>query len=111
MTHWTNLPNRRLHRAAPPAARQQRRRARTIGLCDIDHFKGFNDRFGHAVGDSVLKMVASTLATNCAPHFVGRWGGEEFIIIVTGHEQRRCVELLDSARQDLATRKFKHPRD
>lgn len=81
--------------------------ARTIALCDIDHFKSLNDRFGHAVGDRVLKMIASTLVTSCAPHFVGRWGGEEFLLIIKGNEQTNAVDLLDKAREDLARRNFK----
>ncbi len=80
---------------------------RTIGLCDIDHFKSLNDRFGHAVGDRVLKMIASTLVASCAPHFVGRWGGEEFVVIIEGNEQTKAVALLDNAREGLARRNFK----
>lgn len=50
---------------------------------DIDHFKKVNDTFGHAVGDQVLTMVAQTLAANVrAFDFVGRWGGEEFLVVV-----------------------------
>jgi diguanylate cyclase len=102
----TNLPNRRsierhLQHLASSGV------VRTIGLCDIDHFKSFNDRYGHAVGDRILKMIASTLAAGCAPHFVGRWGGEEFLVVIAGDELDRCVELLENVRQDLAGRNFK----
>ena len=102
----TNLPNRRcverhLQQLASSGS------ARTIGLCDIDRFKAVNDRFGHAVGDRVLKMVAAALVASCAPHFVGRWGGEEFIVVMAGDEQVSCVELLNRARADLAQRNFK----
>lgn len=78
-----------------------------IGLCDIDNFKSINDRFGHGVGDRVIKLVASAIADICAPHFVGRWGGEEFIVIVEGSEPVLAAELLDAARHDLAKRRFK----
>ena len=50
---------------------------------DVDHFKQFNDRFGHAVGDVVLKMVANTLRHNLRGFdFVARWGGEEFVVVL-----------------------------
>jgi diguanylate cyclase (GGDEF)-like protein len=50
---------------------------------DIDHFKEVNDTYGHAVGDGVLRMVAHALKNSLRSFdFVGRWGGEEFIIIL-----------------------------
>jgi diguanylate cyclase len=82
-------------------------RSRVIGICDIDHFKSVNDRFGHGVGDRVLTMVANSLATSCAPHFVGRWGGEEFLVVMADEDQESGVALLDKARSDIATRKLK----
>jgi diguanylate cyclase (GGDEF)-like protein/PAS domain S-box-containing protein len=54
-----------------------------ILFMDIDHFKRFNDTYGHDVGDRVLKLVADTLVNNSRPFDVfGRWGGEEFIGII-----------------------------
>ena len=82
-------------------------RPRVIGICDIDNFKSVNDRFGHGVGDRVLKLVASSLATSCAPHFVGRWGGEEFLVVMEDHDQDAGLALLDAARADLSVRKLK----
>ncbi|WP_347302501.1 GGDEF domain-containing protein [Croceibacterium sp. TMG7-5b_MA50] len=102
----TGLPNRRcIERRLQDLAANGINR--TIGLCDVDHFKRVNDRFGHTVGDRVLKMVATSLAASCAPHFVGRWGGEEFILVIEGDAAPHCVGLLDQARADLASRRFK----
>lgn len=50
---------------------------------DIDHFKKFNDKYGHVLGDDVLKFVANTFVANARPFdLYGRWGGEEFIGII-----------------------------
>ena len=54
-----------------------------ILFIDIDHFKNFNDSYGHDVGDTVLKFVANTFIANTRPFdLYGRWGGEEFIAII-----------------------------
>ena len=102
----TGLPNRRrIERHLQELASTGR--SRTIGLCDVDSFKTVNDRFGHTVGDRVLKMVATSLAASCAPHLVGRWGGEEFVVVMEGDKAADCAALLDKARADLTSRRFK----
>jgi diguanylate cyclase (GGDEF)-like protein/PAS domain S-box-containing protein len=54
-----------------------------ILFIDIDHFKGVNDRYGHQIGDRVLKMVAETIMSNLRPFdILGRWGGEEFLSVI-----------------------------
>lgn len=64
-----------------------------ILFMDIDHFKKFNDRYGHETGDAVLKFVARTFMANTRPFdLYGRWGGEEFVGIV------RNVNLKDLER-------------
>ncbi|MDP2044936.1 MAG: GGDEF domain-containing protein, partial [Deltaproteobacteria bacterium] len=51
---------------------------------DVDRFKQVNDTFGHQTGDMVLKMVAQTLVKNCRSFdLVGRWGGEEFVCVIS----------------------------
>ena len=78
----TGLPNRRHLESQLHARLEELRRSRIgFGLLflDIDHFKRFNDRYGHDVGDQVLTVVANTLALSVRPFdTVCRWGGEEF---------------------------------
>ena len=78
-----------------------------VALADVDHFKGINDRFGHGVGDRVLKGVAASLAESLGIHTVARWGGEEFLILLDGVDMVAAAKLLDRARKDLAARSFK----
>lgn len=70
-------------------------------MVDIDHFKAVNDRFGHLVGDEVLRQVSHVLTTQCrGTDIVGRFGGEEFLVLMpdTGEEgARRLAEKLREA--------------
>ena len=60
---------------------------------DLDHFKDVNDRWGHVVGDEVLKFVGRTLVANARPYDAyGRWGGEEFAGVI------RCIGAADLER-------------
>lgn len=66
---------------------------------DIDHFKRINDSMGHGVGDLILTMVAQTLAENCRTFdFVGRWGGEEFIVIAPHLSPKELLQMADRIR-------------
>ena len=73
-------------------------------IVDIDHFKEVNDRFGHSTGDDVLKMIADTLSQTLRPQdCLGRWGGDEFLMLVKGVEREsleaigeRCRRLIES---------------
>ena len=70
---------------------------------DIDHFKHCNDDYGHDVGDEVLKMLAKTfLASTRAIDLIGRFGGEEFIAILTGLDQEALVKRAESMRIQVA---------
>lgn len=55
----------------------------------------------------MIKLVADTLDDACSPHFVGRWGGEEFIVVIPSGEAVAAVKLLDFARSELADKEFK----
>jgi diguanylate cyclase (GGDEF)-like protein/PAS domain S-box-containing protein len=66
---------------------------------DLDNFKDINDSYGHLVGDLVLKMVANTLAHNLRSiDQVGRWGGEEFLVVAQNIDQDNLVHLADKIR-------------
>jgi diguanylate cyclase (GGDEF)-like protein len=94
----TGLPGRRaLNEWLKAPGRQY-----VIAMLDIDHFKKFNDRYGHDVGDDVLKIVASRLAKVTGGGKAFRYGGEEFTIIFTGKEIHQCTPHLEAVREDIA---------
>jgi diguanylate cyclase (GGDEF)-like protein/PAS domain S-box-containing protein len=82
---------------------------------DIDHFKAVNDKHGHEPGDAVLKAVSRTLANNLRSFdFLGRWGGDEFIIILTKADTgctqsvaARCCALVRSCLVEWAGRNIR----
>ena len=78
-----------------------------VALCDIDHFKSVNDRFGHAVGDRVLKVIAEALREACDGHLVARHGGEEFAVLFTGATLGDVVATLDAARAAVAAKRYR----
>jgi diguanylate cyclase (GGDEF)-like protein/PAS domain S-box-containing protein len=83
----TGLANRRYMDAALPARFDELQRYGWpfgVVMIDIDHFKYVNDRFGHDVGDETLKMLSRTLLGGSrSSDIIGRWGGEEFIAVLT----------------------------
>src|SRR6185369_7125297 len=82
----TGIANRRafLEEVLALSRRQQTEgRSAAVLLADLDHFKSINDRFGHAVGDHVLKIFAATAGAKLGPDdLIGRLGGEEFAIVI-----------------------------
>ncbi len=102
----TNLPNRReIDRQLEAIAEAGKQLS--VAFCDIDNFKDINDRYGHAVGDRVLKVVAETLAESMDPHVVGRFGGEEFVVMLPETDQASAFELIERAREALSRRHFR----
>jgi diguanylate cyclase (GGDEF)-like protein len=66
---------------------------------DVDNFKPINDTHGHLVGDRVLRMVAKTVQHNLlADDFVGRWGGDEFLVILHNVEAEKIVAVANKLR-------------
>lgn len=98
----TALPNRR----ALDERLQRLRGSFTIAMVDIDHFKRFNDRWGHAAGDQALRMVATALAKVGGGGRAYRYGGEEFAIVMAGRDARDAADALDAVRAAIAERGF-----
>ncbi|WP_432698613.1 diguanylate cyclase [Marinobacterium sp. YM272] len=73
-----------------------------IAMLDIDHFKKFNDTYGHDVGDQVLRMVASQLNRVTAGGALFRYGGEEFTIVFRGQREEEVISALDAVRERVA---------
>jgi diguanylate cyclase (GGDEF)-like protein len=72
-------------------------------LLDVDHFKRFNDAFGHPAGDGVLCCVARLLETNVrSTDFVARYGGEEFAILLPDTDRGGAVQLAERVRRGVA---------
>ena len=76
----------------------------TLLLCDIDHFKQVNDRYGHQAGDEFLKLTASLLRTVFKRNtdIVARFGGEEFIVLLTDSTPQRALDLAEELRMRMA---------
>ncbi|MGA7179434.1 MAG: bifunctional diguanylate cyclase/phosphodiesterase [Thiobacillaceae bacterium] len=101
----THLPNRR---AAEQRLRnelaQSRRRQNgfALALCDLDHFKLINDRYGHEVGDAILNGVAGFFQSLLREEdWVARWGGEEFLFFLRTDDLADGVQVVDRLREQL----------
>ncbi|WP_036478626.1 diguanylate cyclase [Myxosarcina sp. GI1] len=93
---------RRLQREKLPLA---------IILCDIDHFKRYNDYFGHQAGDECLKQVARTIfnAVNRPADLVARYGGEEFVVILPKTIGKNALNVAEKIRLSVEKLKLNHP--
>lgn len=106
----TDIPNRRSFndRFAEEWARGTRKQEPlSLAMMDIDHFKRFNDRFGHGAGDECLRRVARALAGVLArpADFVARYGGEEFVVLLPDTQPPGALTVAGQLRQaveDLA---------
>ncbi|MHB9027436.1 MAG: GGDEF domain-containing protein [Candidatus Latescibacterota bacterium] len=98
----TGLANRRFLEMKINACFEEfRRHGIPFGIlfADIDRFKSINDTFGHLTGDAVLRMVGKTLEANIRKSdLVGRWGGEEFILVVTYVNEEQIINLSEKVR-------------
>jgi diguanylate cyclase (GGDEF)-like protein len=78
----------------------------TVAMVDVDHFKKFNDTYGHAAGDQALRMVASRLARVAGGGKAYRYGGEEFAILFAGRQTEDVFVYLDRLRRVIEQSTF-----
>jgi len=98
----TNLPGRRaLNETLDKLASRY-----VIAMLDVDHFKKFNDTYGHDAGDDVLQLLGSRLKTVTGGGKPFRYGGEEFAIIFPGADLNDAKEHLENLRESIAGKKF-----
>jgi diguanylate cyclase len=107
----TNLANRkafdeRLESACAEAEAEGQ--ALTLAIIDIDHFKRFNDTWGHQIGDQVLRYVSSVIGRmGAAPRLAARYGGEEFAVIFPAESGRAAMMALEDIRKEVSSRSLK----
>jgi len=97
----TGLPNRR---SLELALRRLTATAQdfTLVMADLDHFKKLNDRYGHQAGDSALKLFARILKNSLrTDDIASRWGGEEFVVLLSGTAEHEALAWTDRVRQSL----------
>jgi diguanylate cyclase len=94
--HWKDLLQREFERC-----RSGQQRA-TVALIDVDHFKQINDRHGHLVGDSVLRLLSEKLVFSLrTDDLAGRYGGDEFCVILPNTPPVLAGEVMERLRQEL----------
>lgn len=80
----------------------------SIVMIDVDHFKKFNDTYGHQVGDLVLKEVAATLSNSVrSSDIVARYGGEEMIVLLKGSPLNNALVIAEKIRSNVENRVIK----
>jgi diguanylate cyclase len=79
-----------------------------LAVLDIDHFKNFNDTWGHQTGDQVIRYVASVIGrVGAPPRFAARYGGEEFAMIFCGETAAQVEAHLHEIREEVGSRRLK----
>jgi diguanylate cyclase len=107
----TGLANRRMFDETLRMRIEEARAQRTdlcLILCDIDHFKRFNDTWGHHTGDQILRFLASAMQAHARPDFlVARHGGEEFAMLLPRVSQRAAVQMAEALRTAIQTKRLR----
>jgi diguanylate cyclase (GGDEF)-like protein len=93
----------RLKRSEPGSAEENC----SLAMLDIDHFKRVNDDYGHQCGDAVLQQVARQIREQLRPYdILGRYGGEEFLIVLSGADLTRAAAVAERIRGTIAAQPF-----
>jgi len=110
----TGVANRRCFDSVLEA--EWKRRVRDVKplsmiLIDVDHFKNYNDSFGHQSGDVCLKAIASTMVSSClrSSDLIARYGGEEFAAILPSTTASGSLTVAERIRADIAALNLPHP--
>ena len=107
----TGLTNRKAfdeRLASTAGASETDGRPMALAIIDIDHFKGFNDAWGHQIGDQVLRYVSSVIGRmGATPRMAARYGGEEFAIIFPNEGGRTAMAVLEEIRTEVSSRSLK----
>ncbi len=109
----THIPNRRaLEDALSREYGRSQRNGTPLSLLmiDVDHFKAFNDHYGHGVGDDCLRAIAHSLesALQRPADFVGRYGGEEFVVILPDCDKDGALVVAQNIRSQIASLHIPH---
>lgn len=106
----TELPN---HRAILSTIKQELERSQrynrpcSLLFLDLDHFKALNDGYGHAAGDTVLHAFGNVLSSTIrSMDTAGRWGGEEFVVILPETDAREALEIAERIRKAVGFHSF-----
>ena len=79
-------------------------------MLDLDHFKEYNDTFGHPAGDEILQRLGSTLRSSLRSHdVVARYGGEEFVVLLPATGEDEAIEVAERLRRSIASRRLAAP--
>jgi diguanylate cyclase (GGDEF)-like protein len=109
----TRVGNRlRLHEDLARLESESERYGRrfSIAMCDLDHFKKFNDALGHLAGDNALRAVAQIISRECrTSDSVYRYGGEELAVIMSAQPLQAAGTAMERIRRAVETRGIEHP--
>ena len=104
----TGLPNRKAFDEALERSCAEVEARPVLAVVDIDHFKSFNDTWGHQTGDQVIRYVASVMGRlGAAPRLAARYGGEEFTLMFPSEGVDHAVRALEDVRGQIASRMLK----
>ncbi|HKT54448.1 MAG TPA: GGDEF domain-containing protein, partial [Caulobacteraceae bacterium] len=107
----TKLANRKAFDEALQAACAEagaNKQPLTLAVLDIDHFKTFNDTWGHQTGDQVLRYVSGIIGkVAVAPRLAARYGGEEFAIIFPDESAGEVLKTLEDIRKEVCSRRLR----